>query len=155
MRATPHARAAWVAKVCLFFTVMLLASVLFYSFLQTQQCVSSWASTGVMQLASAHCLLGQPQARNFARFSGRSILQDAWFKRTVWEWLTMPGSACFAQNAALVSPGKLQVAIVLQPCSSQLLLPVFSCMRVPCQCAGTVLLERLSSTVPSTLFGRD
>lgn len=86
-------------------------------------------TTDRTQLASAHCALRHPPSAPLRAGHGRSTLQDAWAKRTVREWLTMPGSACFLQKARRLSPGKLKVANVLQPCSLHLLSWVFSCVR--------------------------
>ena len=65
-------------------------------------------SINIMQLRlhhTARCDI--PQAHHCARVSGKSTLQDAWAKRSVREWLTMPGSACFLQKAGLLLSGNL------------------------------------------------
>ena len=106
VRATPHARAAWVAKVCYCYTATLLTSVVFDPFLQTQQCMLSWEAFDSSQLAAAHSPLEYSPSAPLRAGSGRTTLMDAWVKRTVREGLTIPGSACFLQKIALLSPGE-------------------------------------------------
>ena len=125
------------------------------------------SSTDVTQLASAQGPLGQPpsapvravqrqeQEDACTRSSLHQKQEDAWAMCTGREGLTMPGRACFLQDAGLLSPGKLKWASVLQPCSSHLLLSVFSWHAYTMSLHRHGASKRLSSTVPSTMFGGD